>query len=539
MHEFLVRICPHYFAFAMTTPSIARRRRIIRIRLQPNMPVIDISPSAVRNLPLSETAIEKPTPSTSKILNERTETTKYLPMTRYFPMLVPHFSSLQRSYRHNNFEQFCRSARELCAVYEILLRQVEVFFKKPNLLHYSLARQTRKLVISLDSGLVTGSARVSTQKTLMQEALKSAHLAYDLWTELINLAMDVSGSKLNSPRSTASFIKFTPPEGMLAWGAQSGVYCDKHLPYSIPRTELTYSVGENRKIRAISLPAAVVILTSNTRHRDPEFFRIVMTCFRFFCSGPVLLLALAQRFHTPTYVEVRDPEGRLVDEDVSIIRARVLKILISWLRDFWRPEDAEILHSMQNFIIHCSKYPPWYTCLLSELQSHLNFRNKGEETARLSGVYNTSTRRSQGIPQMRLRLPTNFEYPEEFPLSRHDQLIAFNSPPGKQELSRQLTLLLSEMFMDIQPYDAVAFWRKAEKSTSKKYAHLPSALAINKLATAVNGLSFWVSKSIISAAKRQRRVQLIEFWIDIASVRCHFSVFQVARRWLKANVFQS
>ncbi|KAF9565724.1 ras GEF [Agrocybe pediades] len=513
------------------------RRRIRRIRLEDShLPVIDISPHS-RFFAMSP-VVDNPvvTIPRRRRLGDATDSTDLVPMTDFFPALVPHFNALWKSYQRDSVKEFCRSAQEIAALFEFLLAEVAPLFAKSNLLHDALSHRTRKLVKSLlypvhrlpNAQFVVNE---DLQDDLMRKGLYSAKATFEHMSMLISLAMRVSGARLVAPRAAPILIDFTPPRVLSAWDARSST------SNGLPLAEVTYSLDVDGKIKTVCLSAIVVILTSEVRHKDPEFVTTVMTFFRFFSSPSAFLSALIQRYEKPTTVLLRDPHGNVVQEPSLLkIRNRVFKILLSWVSVYWRPEDASVLKDMRVFVDKCTM------CGLdmdvrANLQSCLTYRSEQAEEATSidpiteDNLQHCAHRNLPGAFQVQLLPTTNFKFPRKQPASLdnplfvlnspslHDQLFAFDSRAGREEFSRQLTLVLYDIMSDIDAYDAVDFWRRSKSSVSdKKLVHLPPAPAIKKLGTTVDALSLWVSKSVICAEQRKQRVRLIGFWLDIASI---------------------
>src|ERR1700761_2344037 len=88
----------------------------------------------------------------------------------------------------------------------------------------------------------------------------------------------------------------------------------------------------------------------------------------------------------------------------------------------------------------------------------------------------------------------------------------FMSCAGREQFAGQITDLSHTLFCNIDPEGAVARW----------VTGAPTFFELQKFE---EELLFWVAQCILDGKSRSERVQLIEFWLGVATVSSYFCVF--------------
>jgi hypothetical protein len=89
-------------------------------------------------------------------------------------------------------------------------------------------------------------------------------------------------------------------------------------------------------------------------------------------------------------------------------------------------------------------------------------------------------------------------------------VLYFHSPTGREEFVRQLCLAASELFRHIDPEDAVRYWKDGQDKTVGN--------KILRLTSFENAQAYWTSNAIVVRPTVRSRAEVMEFFIDVASV---------------------
>jgi hypothetical protein len=277
------------------------------------------------------------------------------------------------------------------------------------------------------------------------------------------------------------------------------------------------------RIKGGSLPALVTVLTSRQGVTDHELATTVYTYFRCFATPMLLFQELAKRYEEPQPTDLTDDQARVWETNTSIVRIRVAKAMLDWLHQYWRAEsDDEILEDMQMFAEERIEIPGHPKAILHRVIEKINhMKHVSPEDALTKRAQELIARVELKMPQ-ELPTPTGFVFPERFSRDLVAQLQQFNNSAGREEFARQLTMKLSSMFRDVDPVDAVAFWRSSQKKQDDKAAiNSAASKSIKAIAMFEQTLSIWVTYSIIKPSEPLDRATMASFWLDIATVR-HF-----------------
>lgn len=281
------------------------------------------------------------------------------------------------------------------------------------------------------------------------------------------------------------------------------------------------------KIKGGSLPALIAVLTSSQGVTDHELAAVVYTYFRCFTTPTLLFQELAKRYEKSQPTDLTDDQARVWETNISIVRIRVAKAILDWLEQYWRAEsDDEILKDIQIFTEERVEIPGHpKVILLQVLEKIDHMKRVSSEDAHAKRVQELVARAELEMPQ-ESAIPTGFVFPERFSRDLVVQLQQFNNAAGREEFARQLAIKLSSMFHDVDPVDAVAYWRPSQKKNHNDAIMNSATSKVIKAITMFEVfLTVWVSYTIIKPKEPLDRACMASFWLDIAMVRYSYILF--------------
>ncbi|KAF8798975.1 ras GEF [Phlegmacium glaucopus] len=290
------------------------------------------------------------------------------------------------------------------------------------------------------------------------------------------------------------------------------------------------SIDAEGRIKGGSLPALVAILTSRQGVTDHELSTTVYTYFRCFATPMLLFQELTKRYKEPPPTNLTDNQACVWETNTSIVRIRVAKAILDWLNQYWRAEsDDEILEDMLVFAEERVKIHGHPAILLRVIEKVKHMKQVSPEDALTKRAQELVARVELMMPQ-KPATPTGFIFPERFSPNLVAQLQQFNSSAGREEFARQLTMKLSSMFRDVDPVDAVAFWRLSEKNQKNDATiNLATSKAIKAIAMFERSLTIWISYCIVKPIELLDRARMASFWLDIATICLRLRNFNSAR----------
>lgn len=288
----------------------------------------------------------------------------------------------------------------------------------------------------------------------------------------------------------------------------------KRINLQVLNVELPLSPNElyfshNGVLCAASLEALVRILTSSEAVRDPSFDVFFFFSFRFFSKPLEIFNLLVEQY------DERPPEGlqpaqvNLWEQNAPVAKVRVAKVFLLWLRSYWRYQwDMDVLEPLRQFASDRPTNDPasitWDKVTRNVNDASVGVR-QGFRMQRIAQIVSE---------HQSTRLSRPFELLTEEMMSQGDfdkvDVLYFHNPPGREEFARQLCLAASGLFRHIDPEDAVRYWRNGQNKTVGE--------KISCLASFENALSYWVSNAIVVRPTVRSRAEVMEFFIDLASV---------------------
>lgn len=287
-------------------------------------------------------------------------------------------------------------------------------------------------------------------------------------------------------------------------------YCpevDVEMP--VPTGEcVAVRLDQHGEMKAASLPALVRILTSKESVLDQDFTPTFFICFRFFTTPLLFFQELVKRFDEQPAVDLNPAQLRIWTQNAVGVHIRVGKAILMWLDLYWKPEvDFEVLEPLQAFALDrlVQELPEgMVTHILEGLDSvggEEPICRRTQKAKDLEFIFQQTVGDVPPTPQFDL---TSVMMGSTF------QLIAFNTPAGRQEFARQLTANLSGRFQQVDPEDAVLHWHRNDESDVGKI--------LREIISLERSLCAWVTETVLDRSTQQERCEILEFWLDIASV---------------------
>ncbi|GLB38350.1 hypothetical protein LshimejAT787_0502150 [Lyophyllum shimeji] len=278
-------------------------------------------------------------------------------------------------------------------------------------------------------------------------------------------------------------------------------------------------LDHNGVMKAASLTALVRILTSKESVTDPEFSPTFFICFRFFTTPTLFLEALMRRYDEEPPADLHPAQLRVWTRDHMAVHIRVGKTILMWLDLYWKPDaDAEVMETLQEFTLER---------LVHELPEGL-VKHMLEGLDLVWGD-DPLCRRSRKAYDMQFiyhhggaasLAATDFQGTIDGSLETGEQLLSFDTPAGREEFARQLTVRVSQEFQQIDPEDAIKYWHLKEHKTRKhEVEDWEVGKVLQRIIEFERALCSWVTFSVLDEFQANKRREMLEFWLDI-SARC-------------------
>jgi son of sevenless-like protein len=263
-------------------------------------------------------------------------------------------------------------------------------------------------------------------------------------------------------------------------------------------------------MRAASLTALVRMLTSKDSVLDPEFTTTFFICFRFFMTPTRFYEELVKRFDEQPPADLNPPQLRIWAGYAMGVHIRVGKAILMWLDLYWKPDmDCEILEALQTFTLERLVHE-----LPEGLARHIL---QGLDSVSGDEPMCRRTRKAKDLEfaynQSIVVAPPsgpNFEITIEADLDVTGQLLKLNTPAGREEVARQLTVKVSDQFQQVDPEDAVMYWHRNQDSEAGRM--------LQQIVLCERALCLWITHSVLQQSSLRERCRLLEFWLDVATV---------------------
>ena len=261
-----------------------------------------------------------------------------------------------------------------------------------------------------------------------------------------------------------------------------------------------------------SLKALVRYMASPDADGDVEIIDVFFLCFRFFSSPKETFDALVARYdESPTS---RTPSA--TRSHSMQVKIRIARLLYLWVDLHWRAEDVEVLSPLTRFAFsRLAQDIPRQASM--KLVALLHQRACAGETSRGLRMQRTIARAEAKYRQE--LLSSTWEPREKRFMMKRDftrvKLEHFHSPGGHAMLALQLTLLLWEKYRAFEPEDAVRYLMTRNGDDNPKSEVARKVANFMAYERAVHR---FVMDSIGSAESMQKRTELTEFFLELATV---------------------
>jgi hypothetical protein len=195
------------------------------------------------------------------------------------------------------------------------------------------------------------------------------------------------------------------------------------------------------------------------------------------------------------------------------VHIRVGKAILMWLDMYWKPGvDGEVLEALQAFTLNrlVHELPEGLAShILQGLDSIAGDEPMCRRTRKakdLEFIYNHSV---VVTPPPGLQFEITIEVDRDVTV----QLLKFNTPAGREEVARQLTVKISEQFQQVDPEDAVMYWHRNQESEAGR--------TLQQIVLFERALCLWITHTVLQQSSLRERCRLLEFWLDVATVSIH------------------
>jgi hypothetical protein len=272
------------------------------------------------------------------------------------------------------------------------------------------------------------------------------------------------------------------------------------------------------ELNSATLRALICILSSQQGVMHPELTAMVFTCFRYFTTPTIFWLTLVEQYSKQRPDGLNAAQVRVWKNNDLLRRTRVAELLRIWLEQYWSAtHDSELQPRIREFFHYRIRPSAIDDKLKATIHHAIYMVQDRTDDERFAEKLKRLADRAQFFNKCEKYAPTGFEFPFNVHhyLSTTTVLSFCYTEPGKDELARQLSLLMSTNFRKVIPTDAIEVWRTRDKpKTQWKFVR-----AVSNLTLFGEMLSMWVIDSIINCSTgSEGRVNIICFWIDVAMV---------------------
>jgi hypothetical protein len=270
-------------------------------------------------------------------------------------------------------------------------------------------------------------------------------------------------------------------------------------------------LDQSGSMKAASLTALVRMLTSKDSVLDLDFTTTFFISFRFFTTPTRFYEELVKRFDEQPPADLNPAQLRIWTRYAMGVRLRVGKAILMWLDLYWKPDmDYEVLEALQAFSIDRLVHE-----LPEGLAGHIlqGLDSVGGEEPicrRMRKAKDLEFAYHQSLAVAAPPSSTNCEITIKVDLDLTAQLFQLNTPAGREEVTRQLTIKFSNQFQQVDPEDAVVHWYRDQDSEASR--------TLRQIVFSERALCLWITHTILEQSSLRDRCRILEFWVDIATV---------------------
>ncbi|KAK0464381.1 ras guanine nucleotide exchange factor domain-containing protein [Desarmillaria tabescens] len=372
--------------------------------------------------------------------------------------------------------------------------------------HFPSADEPSSSTETLPSNQAGFSAR---RKKLAQQIRHVLKLATERGHRMVR--SQASTSTLTSESTTPDFSNPIDRHQAIKTHAirQSAIYHfedpSNRVEMPMPEDYAAIRVDFRGELSSATLQALILQITSREGTQesilDTFFFG-----FRYFTTPAILASGLLDRFHGMSEHDYEFSEQQRVVWAASkeITEHRVVHVICLWLERYWNTKlDHEALEIFQSYFLGYPDCRPGSEMMklyrrLDRVASGRASRSKWLKHK----YYKIASENDFSTPE-----DTNFHFPLLPDKTMPSRLCLFMNETGVQEFACQITIQSSNLFRKIAPEDLVRSWvfgNDDGRATKLDFVNWEKSLA------------WWTTISILSESSLEGRVQLIEFWIEVA-----------------------
>ena len=262
-------------------------------------------------------------------------------------------------------------------------------------------------------------------------------------------------------------------------------------------------INQQGQVSGGSLQALVEQLTTHDNTPDVQFSTTFYLTFRLFTTPRDLCHAMIERFD---YVGENKASA-------TPVRLRICQFFKGWLETYWNAEaDRDALGDIRYIALHKLKpVLPSAAERLLELTRRVTaaYQSGTPSGPLVSGIGKTSTSMDAATD---MAVPDSIISKAQLSLLRNAianpiELSILDIDPV--EIARQLTLLTSKVYCEIQPDELLSLaWTKRNSS---KASNIRSVSRLN------TDLAYVVGETILSLTEVKKRASIIKHWVKVAS----------------------
>ncbi|EAU86082.2 hypothetical protein CC1G_07161 [Coprinopsis cinerea okayama7 len=269
------------------------------------------------------------------------------------------------------------------------------------------------------------------------------------------------------------------------------------------------------KPHAASIHSLITILT--TRQKDLTIYlqtlSTLFSSFRLFTTPRQLFEVLINRFEETGPDVVDKQQAFLWVAETRRIRNRVVKIFTYWLDQHYDSvHDTDIVEEISHYFEAPIMTELVHSDVLAELIKKIRaIEAPTPNPTPTQATFQPKRRVLRTFAPRKTILPN-----EEFFV----QIMTYNHPRARKEFAQQLTIAMSDMYSRITALGMLKFLllkpeerRAMEASRECQSKEIRDILAVQDME---DGLSMWVTYTIVKQQERQQRVDLIVFFLDVA-----------------------
>uniref|UniRef100_A0A0W0G0Y3 Ras GEF n=1 Tax=Moniliophthora roreri TaxID=221103 RepID=A0A0W0G0Y3_MONRR len=270
-------------------------------------------------------------------------------------------------------------------------------------------------------------------------------------------------------------------------------------------------------MKAASLTALIRMATSRDLLKDLKICQQLFFGLRYFICPVWVVSKLKERFHEQPPSGMNAAQLRVWTREVATNRIRVGHLIIIWLAQYWDDgvDNDDLINALQQFVLNdlIDRVPDTMSSRIVRLLDDAAHGRVSRKIWR-QDHYVTA---AQGVEDPE---PTNFKVTlgaeDNFTL----HLSQFNTLGGQVELARQLTIQGAAKYASFEPECALRYWMGHEERESHAQ--------ILQLVRWERSVYLWIIDTVLAMETKEKRVEVLHFWVDVATKCIEMNNFSCA-----------